>query len=311
MKNKNTLPVPVRPKHKRTKAQIRKDVTGYIFILPIVINLIVFHLYPLISSFYLSFTEYNIISPAKFIGWDNYKKMFLEDPIIWASLKVTFKYAIISVPLSLAVSLLVAVIMTYPSKMTNFYRVIFYIPSLIGGGVACATVWKMVWKIDGPVNMALQSMGLEPIRWMTDTKLALYNIILLGVWQFGGQMIIFLAALKNVPKELLEAAKVDGATPIKSFFKITLPIVTSAIFFNLINGIIGALQQFNAAFLVTQGGPLNSTRLYGLYQYTQAFEYQNFGYASAMAWFLTVIIVAMTAVVFKSSSTWVYYQDEG
>lgn len=310
MKNKKNLPTPARPKHKKTKAQIRRDITGYIFIFPIIINLLVFNLYPLIHSFYLSFTEYNVITPPEFVGWDNYIKMFFQDKIIWTSLKVTFKYAIISVPVKLIAALLIAVIMTYPSKMTNLYRVIYYIPSLIGGGVACAVVWKKVWDYNGPVNMMLESMGMEPVRWLTDAKLALYNIILLGVWQFGGQMIIFLAALKNVPKELLEAAKVDGATPIKSFFKITIPIVTSSIFFNLINGIIHALQQFNAAYLVTQGGPLDSTRLYGLYQYTQAFEYQHFGYASAMAWFLTIIIVALTALVFKSSSSWVYYQDE-
>lgn len=296
---------------KKTKAQIKKNVAGYIFIVPIIINLIVFNLYPLICSFYLSFTKYNVISRPEFVGLDNYIKLFFQDEIIWQSLKVTFKYAIISVPVKLAVSLLIAVIMTYPSKMTNVYRVIYYIPSLLGGGVACALTWQRVWAPDGPVNMFLIKLGLEPVYWLSDHRIALYNLILLGVWQFGSQMVIFLAALKNVPRELLEAAKVDGATPVQSFFKITLPIVTASIFFNLVNGIINALQTFNSAFLITNGGPLNSTRFYGLYQYTQAFVYQNMGYASAMAWLLTIIIVIMTAFVFKSSSAWVYYQDEG
>lgn len=297
-------------KRLRNSKQLKNDVTGYLFITPFIIGFFLFTLYPFFRSFYLSFTDYDILTPPKWIGFGNYIKMFTADPKILQSLKITFRFAIVQVPLKLAFALLVAVLLSKKTRLTGVYRAIFYIPSLLGGGVAVALTWKKVWQIDGVVNTFLAKLGITGPNWLNDTRTALYILILLGVWQFGSQMLIFLAAIKDVPKSLEEAAEVDGCGPIRRFFTITIPMISPAIFFNLVQGIIGSLQAFSSAFLITEGGPMNSTLYYGLYQYRQAFVYHNMGYASAMAWVLLVIILALTALVFKSSSAWVYYQGE-
>ena len=291
-------------------SKTRNTLSGYLFLTPYLIGLFVFTLYPFISSLYLSFTEYNILSSPKWIGAANYIKMFFQDDKFWTSFWVTVKFAVIQVPLKLMVSLLVAMVLAKQTRMTNIYRACFYIPSLLGNGVAIAIVWKQLWGKEGVINQLLQTLGLPTVHWLKDPNTALYVLILLGVWQFGSQMLIFLAAIKEVPASLHEAAIMDGAGPVTHFFKVTLPMITPSLFFNLIQGIIGSLQAFNSAYLVTNGGPLNSTLYYGLYQYQQAFEFKHMGYASAMAWFLMIIIVALTALVFKSSAGWVYYQNE-
>ena len=283
---------------------------GYLFLAPFIIGLLVFTVYPFVYSLYLSFTEYNIVSPPQWIGIDNFVKMFTADDKFWVSFKVTLKFALVQVPLKLIFSLLVAILLSTKTKLTNVYRAAFYIPSLLGGSVAVAITWVQIWRSDGVVNKLLSSIGLPTNNWLKNPKTALYVLVLLGVWQFGSQMLIFLAGIKDVPHSLHEAAIVDGAGPIRRFFKITLPMLTPCLFFNLINGIIGSMQAFGSAFLVTQGGPMNSTLYYALYQYNQAFSYLHMGYASAMAWFLMLVIVALTALVFRSSSGWVYYQDD-
>ena len=290
--------------------QKRRNIAGYIFLTPFLIGLFTFTVYPFLSSLYLSFTDYNMLESAKWIGVENYIKMFTADDRFWLSFKVTLKYAIIQVPLKMAVSLIVAVVLAWTTKLTRLYRAIFYIPSLIGGGVAMAITWKQLWGPRGVVNSLLEKVGLQGRNWLYEPNTALYLLILLAVWQFGSQMIIFLAAIKDVPVSLHEAAIMDGAGTVKRFFKITLPMITASTFFNLVNGIIGSLQAFNSAFLITEGGPLDSTLYYGLYQYRQAFEFRHMGYASAMAWFLMLVIVTLTALVFRHSSSWVYYQDE-
>lgn len=288
----------------------RNNVAGYLFITPYIIGLFAFTLYPFFSSLYISFTDYDVLTKANWVGIENYVKMFTQDNKFWTSFKVTVKYAVIMVPLKLAVSLAVALLLAWKTKVTNVYRAIFYIPSLLGGGVAVTMTWKQLWGNDGVVNVLLEKIGLEGVNWLYNPKTALYILILQGVWQFGSQMLIFLAAIKGVPANLQEAAIADGAGPVKRFFKVTLPMITPALFFNLVNGIIQSLQAFNSAYLVTAGGPLDSTLYYGLYQYRQAFEYKHMGYASAMAWFLMLVIVGLTALVFRSSAGWVYYQDE-
>lgn len=288
----------------------RNNIAGYLFLTPFLIGVFVFTLYPFVSSLYFSFTDYNILSSPKWVGLDNYIEMFTKDEKFWVSFKVTLKFAIIQVPLKLMVSLLVAIVLSWTTKLTNVYRAIFYIPSLIGGGVAVAMTWKQLWGADGVINTLLRKMGLEGYNWLYEPSTALYILILLGVWQFGSQMVIFLAAIKGVPASYKEAAIMDGANAFERFIKITLPMITPSLFFNLINGIIGSLQAFNSAYLITAGGPLNSTLYYGLYQYRQAFEFRHMGYASAMAWFLMLVIVTLTALVFRHSAGWVYYQDE-
>lgn len=298
-------------KVKRISPQARhNNLVGYLFLAPFLIGLFAFTLYPFVYSLYLSFTDYNITSRSNWIGFDNFVKMFTADEKFWISFRVTCKFAVIQVPAKLIVSLLVAVILSKATKLTNAYRAAFYIPSLIGGTVAVAMTWSQLWNTDGVVNKLLALVGIQGKNWINNPKTALYILILLGVWQFGSQMLIFLAGIKDIPKSLHEAAIVDGAGPVKRFFRITLPMLTPCIFFNLVNGIIGCMQAFNSAYLITAGGPMNSTLYFGLYQYQQAFSYQHMGYASAMAWFMMIVIVLLTALVFRSSSGWVYYQDD-
>ena len=300
--------------HGRRLASVlnRDNVAGYVFILPFIIGLLVFTLIPFLTSLYLSFTEYNILSPAKWIGLDNYKEMFFEDPLFWTSFKVTFKFAFIQVPIKLAVSLLVALILAKATRLTGFYRSAFYIPSLMGGSVAIALLWKQLFSPNGVINQILGVLGLpDDTAWLGDPKTALGTLIALGVWQFGSSMLIFLAAIKNIPYSYHEAAIVDGAGPVRRFFAITLPMLTPIIFFNLINQVIGAFQAFNSSYLITQGRPLNTTLYYGVHLYNKAFDQFKMGYGSAMAWFMLLVIAFFTALIFRSSSAWVYYESEG
>lgn len=288
----------------------KKMLIGYAFIFPVIIGLVVFSAIPFLYSLFLAFTDYNGLRTPVWVGIQNFKDMFLEDDKFWISLRVTFKFALVQVPLKLGFALLVAMLLSKATKGIGFYRVAFYVPSVLGGSVAVAMTWKILWGGDGPVNSLLNVLGFESVNFLKDTRTALYVLILLGVWQFGSSMLIFLAGIKDIPQIYYEAAIMDGAGSWQRFIKITLPMLTPCIFFNLINGIIGSLQAFNSAYLVTNGGPLNSTLYYGLNVYNQAFQYSKFGYASAMAWFMLLIIVALTALVFRSSSGWVYYQSE-
>lgn len=298
----------------KTEGQRRKErknmLVGYAFIFPIVIGLVVFTAVPFFYSLYLAFTDYNGLKMPNWVGFQNFITMFFEDDKFWLSFKITLKFAVVQVPLKLIFALLVAVLLSKASRGVGFYRVAFYVPSVLGGSVAIAMTWKILWGNNGPVNGLLNLLGFESINFLKDTRTALYVLILLGVWQFGSSMLIFLAGIKDIPQIYYEAALMDGASSLQRFFKITLPLLTPCIFFNLINGIIGSLQAFSSAYLITGGGPLNSTLYYGLNLYNQAFEYSKFGYASAMAWFMLLIIAALTALVFRSSSAWVFYQSE-
>ena len=290
----------------------RDNVAGYVFILPFIIGLIVFTAIPFFTSLYLAFTNYNILSAPKWVGLDNFKKMFFEDDLFWTSFKVTFKFALIQVPIKLTVALLVALVLSRSTRLTSFYRAAFYIPSLMGGSVAIALLWKQLFSPKGVINQMLGFFGLpDSTAWLGNPKTALGTLIALGVWQFGSSMLIFLAAIKNIPQSYHEAAIVDGAGPVRRFFSITLPMLTPIIFFNLINQVIGAFQAFNSSYLITGGKPLNTTLYYGVYLYNKAFNQFEMGYGSAMAWFMLLIIAFFTALIFRSSSSWVYYESEG
>ena len=305
--------------HKRTGfgrrlsyAMDRNNVAGYVFILPFIIGLLVFTVIPFFTSLYLSFTEYNVLSTPKWVGLDNFKEMFFEDDLFWTSFWVTFKFAFIQVPIKLTVSLLVALVLARTTRLTGLYRSAFYIPSLMGGSVAIALLWKQLFSVNGVVNQILGFFGLpDDTAWLGDPDTALGTLIALGVWQFGSSMLIFLAAIKNIPQSYHEAAIVDGAGPVKRFFSITLPMLTPIIFFNLINQVIGAFQAFNSSYLITQGKPLNTTLYYGVHLYNKAFDQFQMGYGCAMAWFMLLIIALFTALIFRSSSAWVYYESEG
>ncbi len=292
------------------KREWKNMLAGYAFISPVIIGLLVFTAIPFFYSLFLAFTDFDGLNTPQWTGVRNFVTMFTDDDKFWISLKVTFRFAIIQIPLKLGFALLVAVLLSKAVGGIGAYRIAFYIPSVLGGSVAIAMTWKTLWGKEGAINSILGVFGLEPVNWLKNPSTALYVLILLGVWQFGSSMLIFLAGIKEIPQTYYEAAIMDGAGAWKRFTKITLPMLFSCIFFNLVNGIIGSLQAFNSAYLITEGGPMNSTLYYGLNLYTQAFSYRKFGYASAMAWFMLVIIALLTALVFRSSSGWVYYQDD-
>ncbi len=289
----------------------RENVAGYVFILPFIIGLLVFMAIPFFMSLYLSFTDYNVLSSPKFIGFDNFHRMFFEDKLFWKSFWVTFRFAFIQVPIKMLVSLLVAVLLSKKTRAVSVYRAAFYIPSLMGGSVAIAITWKQLFSINGAFNKIIGVLGIAPVKWLSNVDTALPVLISLGVWQFGSSMLIFLAAIKNIPAAYHEAAIVDGAGPVRRFFSIVLPMITPIVFFNLVNQTIGAFQAFNSSYLITQGKPLNTTLYYGVHLYNRAFKYLEMGYGSAMAWFMLLVIALFTALIFRSSSAWVYYEDGG
>ena len=288
----------------------KEGVAGYVFILPFIIGLIVFTAIPFFTSLYLAFTQYDMLTPPKWIGIDNFVTMFTKDKLFWQSFWITFRFALIQVPIKLMVSLGIALVLSRNSKAIPFYRAAFYIPSLMGGSVAVALMWKQLFAFKGPVNSILNALGFASVKWLTSVDTALGVLIGQGVWQFGSSMLIFLAALKNVPASYHEAAIVDGAGPVRRFFSIVLPMITPVFFFNLINQTIGAFQAFNSSYLITQGKPLNSTLYYAVHLYNRAFTFYEMGYGSAMAWFMLLVIAFFTALIFRSSSAWVYYESE-
>jgi multiple sugar transport system permease protein len=295
----------------RRRAAGRDNKAGYLFLLPWLIGLFVITIGPLIASLYLSFTEYSLIQPPEWIGVDNYVRM-LHDDRLHNALKVTFIYVFVGVPLQLILALAIAVLLNRGMRGLAFYRSVFYLPSMLGASVAIAVLWRQMFGVDGLVNQVLRHLGFQATTgWISDPRYALWTIILLHVWTFGSPMVIFLAGLRQIPTMYYEAAEVDGARRWSRFTKITLPLLSPIIFFNLVLQIIGAFQSFTQAFVVSNGtgGPSDSTMFYTLYLYQRGFGEFEMGYAAAMAWLLVIIIGAMTAVNFWASKYWVFYDD--
>ncbi|MFR3661149.1 MAG: carbohydrate ABC transporter permease [Blautia hansenii] len=283
---------------------------GVIFCLPFIIGFFVFLIVPMGISLYYSFCDYDILSPAEFVGFKNYIEMFTQDEVFWHSVKATFCFALVSVPLRLIFALLVAMILVKPTKATGFYRAAYYLPSIIGGSVAVAILWKRMFAPDGVINSLLGLLGIETnFAWLSDTRTAIWTLILLAIWQFGSSMLIFLSALKQIPKELYEAADVDGANKFVKFFKVTLPLLTPTIFFNLVMQIINGFLAFTQSLIITQGKPMDTTLFYAVYMYQKSFNFNEAGYASAMAWVMLLLIAAITFVLFKTKKYWVYEQE--
>ncbi|WP_119309253.1 carbohydrate ABC transporter permease [Cohaesibacter haloalkalitolerans] len=283
---------------------------GLAYLSPYIIGLLVFTAFPFAYSFYLSFTDYSLMSSPEWVGLDNYTKLFTRDRTFDKSLKVTLIYVFSTVPLKLVFALFIAVILNYKLKAINFFRTAYYVPSILGGSIAIAVLWRYVFADTGLVNMALEAIGLEGVNWFGDPTNALFTITLLRCWQFGSAMVIFLAALQGVDKSLYEAAAVDNANPWQVFRHITLPLITPVIFFNLIMQSVQAFQEFNGPYIITNGGPLKSTYLLPLYIYDKAFKNFEMGYASAIAWILFTMIMILTVVAFWSSKKWVYYAGD-
>lgn len=280
----------------------QESVAGIICSLPFIIGFLVFMIVPMLISLYYSFCDYDILSPAKFVGIKNYITMF-QDGVFYKSIAVTFQFALISVPLRLIFALMVAMILLKTTKMTAIYRAVYYLPSIIGGSVAVAILWKRMFAMDGIINGILHIKGFS---WLGDTRAAIWTLIILAVWQFGSSMLIFLSALKQIPSSLYEAANVDGASKWLQFWKITLPLLTPTIFFNLVMQMINGFLAFTQCYIITQGKPMNSTLFYTVYMYQQSFEFYNTGYGAALAWVMLFIIAIITLVLFATKKFWVY-----
>ena len=282
---------------------------GLAFTSPFIIGFLLFMIVPMMISLYYSLCDYNILSAPVFVGLKNYIKMF-SDEVFFKTIGVTFFYALISVPLRLAFALLVAMLLLNSSRLTAFYRAAYYLPSIIGGSVAVSILWKRMFAIDGVINKVLAVFGMkDPVSWLGDKNTAIWTLILLAVWQFGSSMLIFLSSLKQIPPSLYEAASIDGAGKFRQFFKITLPLLTPTIFFNLVMQMINGFLAFTQCYIITQGKPMNSTLFYTVYMYQQSFEYYNTGYGAALAWVMLLIVGLITVVLFATKRFWVY--EEG
>lgn len=271
--------------------------TGLLLISPFIAGFILFTLYPFVCSFVLGMTDYRSAGEPKFIGLENYKTM-LSSENFRKALGVTLKYAAILVPLKLIVSLLTALLLNLEIKGIGFFRTAFYIPSILGANLAVVIMWQYLFTADGLVNQFLELFGASPVSWYGDPDASIYIIILLRLWEFGSTMLIFLAALRDIPRELYDAAKVDGCGRIRSFFSITLPQIKKVIFINLILQTISALQEFNAPYMITGGGPLRSTYTVGMLIYDEMFKYSEAGYANAVSWVLFAVIALAVGLMY-------------
>ncbi|OGX68569.1 MAG: ABC transporter permease [Paenibacillus sp. RIFOXYA1_FULL_44_5] len=285
--------------------------TGYLFLLPWLIGFFGLALGPILGSLYLSFTRYTLLSKPAWIGLDNYIQMFTKDQSFSHSLALTFKYVLLSVPLRLVFALAVAMILNKGIKALALYRTVYYIPSLLGGSVAIAEVWKKLFAGDGLFNHFLHYFHIQGPDWVANPSYILYSMVTLSVWQFGSSMVIFLAGLKQIPIEIYEAAQVDGVGRARIFFRITLPLISPVVFFNLIMNMISSFQVFTPGYIIGdgRGGPVDSTLFYSLYLYLKGFSFFYMGYASALAWVMLLIIGIFTLLVFGTSRYWVYYAD--
>lgn len=285
------------------------SLAGYGFLLPWLVGFFGLTLGPAMASLYLSFTRYDLMEPPRWAGLANYARILTADGKVGDSVHATLIYVVLSVPLKLVFALSVAMILNRGIRGLPIYRALFYLPSLLGASVAVSALWREVFSGDGLLNHLLLLVGLHGPSWVSDPDTALYTLVALSVWQFGSPMVIFLAGLRQLPTDLYEAASLDGASPRQQFWKITLPMLTPVIFFNLVVQTIDAFKAFTPAFIISggTGGPINSTLFYTLYLYQEAFGYLRMGYAAALAWLLVLAIVAVTAIAFLTSRLWVHY----
>ncbi len=290
----------------------RETIAGYVFLLPWLVGFLGLVLGPMAASLWLSLTRYDLLSPPVWVGQQNYLNL-LSDTRYLQSVRVTLTYVGVAVPLRLVFALLLALVLNRGLRGLDLYRAIFYVPSLLGASVAIAILWRQLFGGEGVLNQFLRLIGWQaPPAWVVDPRFAIFTLVVLAIWEFGSPMIIFLAGLRQIPRELYEAAMVDGAGPLSRFFRITLPLLTPLVLFNLVLQMIGAFQAFTPAYIVSggQGGPVDSTLFYTLYLYLQAFGSLHMGYGAAMAWILLAIIALVTAAIFASSRRWVFYMEQ-
>ena len=296
-------------KTSRKKFWYNDNTVGYIFSLPFIIGFLAFTLIPIAVSMYYSVTDYKLGQTPAFIGIKNYLELLKDERFI-NSVKVTLIYVVTSVPTKLIFALFVAYLLTQGRRGVTFYRSLYYVPSLIGGSIAVALVWKTIFSRKGLANTILASLGLQKLSWLGDPKLSMGILVLMSAWQFGSSMIIFAAGLKEIPGSYYEAAEIDGANKWQRFLSITLPCLSPIILYNLVMQTITAFMAFTQAFVITQGGPNDATNFYALYVYNHAFKWSNMGYASAMSWLMLVLISVITLILFNSSKFWVFSEAD-
>lgn len=304
---------PARTRPARARSAAGLGGAPYVFLIPWFAGLALFTVGPLVYSLYLSFTDDDLLSAPKWVGLANYQHMFTSDPRFYHSVTVTLIYVGVSVPVKLAVALAVAVALNRRRRGTGLYRSLLYLPSLLGVSVAVALVWRSMFSQTGSVDAVLSLAGIHGQDWINNPSYALGTLIILACWQFGAPMVIFLAGLKQIPREQYEAAAIDGAGPLRRFTAITLPMLSPIMFFNVLLETVSSLQAFTPAYVVSNGsgGPADSTLFYTLYLYQQGFTEFRFGYASAMAWVLLAAVALITLALFRLSKSVVFYADEG
>lgn len=292
----------------RSRAVRREAAWGYLFISPWLLGFLLLMGGPIVASFALSLFGWDLLSPARFVGLGNFKNLF-HDRLFWQSLKVTGIYTIGSVPLSVVLGLTVAVLMNQKIPAVSVFRTLFYLPSVVSG-VAVSLLWIWVFHPEfGLLNMSLKAVGIGGPAWLQNPLWALPSLILMSLWQVGGTMIIYLAGLQGIPTQLYEAAWIDGANRVQTFFRVTIPMITPVLLYNVIVGIINALQVFTQPYIMTEGGPNYATLVYVMYLYRNAFQWFKMGYASALAWILFFILLICTVLLLRSSTSWVYYES--
>ncbi|HZU93903.1 MAG TPA: sugar ABC transporter permease [Microbacterium sp.] len=306
-----------RPEHEYTRpgqrARNRKETAaGYAFLTPWLVGFFGLTALPMVYSLYLSFTKYNIFQPPKWIGLDNYIRMFTKDQNFIQSSEITLVYVFVGTPITLAAALGVAMLLNYRDKGSGFFRSAFYAPSLIGGSVSVAIVWRAMFSAEGPVDSGLQIFGIDLGGWIGNPAMILPMMILLHVWQFGSTMVIFLAGLKQIPKELYEAAEMDGANAWRRFQAVTIPMLSPVMFFNLLLGLIGAFQVFASAYVISNGtgGPAGMTNFITVYLYKRGFSDGQMGYAAAIAWVLLIVVAIIAFILFRTQRSWVHYSGD-
>jgi multiple sugar transport system permease protein len=299
-----------RPARARFPRSLRENIEGYLFISPWLFGFFFFVVGTSLLSAVLSFTNYDYLSPARWVGLANYTRIFTgQDPNFWGSVLVTFKYVFIREPLKIAIAFMLALFLGSLTRAVSFFRTLLYLPSIFGSGVAISIMWRMIFESNGLVNKLLGALGIAGVGWLSDPNIAFWTITLASLFSFGGTMLIFLAGLKGIPESLYEAATIDGAGSVRKMLHITIPMITPVIFFNVVMGIIYGFQTFTGPFVITNGGPMKATSFYMINLYENAFRFHHAGYASALAWILFVIILAFTLLVFKSSELWVFSES--
>lgn len=297
-------------KNKRSSNYRKSNLVGYLFISPVIAGLLIWTIGPMLASAYYSLTNYNIVSPPEFVGVQNFVDLFTRDRLFIRSIKVTLNYALLFIVIGQVVSLLIAILLTQKARGMAFFRTLYYLPVVVPL-VASSLLWRYMFNNEfGLINSIIEFFGMQGPNWLGSPDWALTSLVIMSIWGGAVSTIIYVAGLQNIPEELVDASKIDGANPIQRFLRITIPLLTPTIFFNVVTNIIASFQFFVPAFVMTEGGPVRSTYFYNLNLYDKAFRWLQMGYASAMAWVLFMFIIVLTFLIFRSSPLWVYYDGE-